>query len=148
MFIKKVIKKLIYKEKHSSDSYINYLKKNGCKVGSNVFFFKPQSVFIDPGRLKYISIGNDVKITEGVYIIAHDFSWDNLRVKYNEFLPTGGKQITIGNNVFIGMNSIILGPCNIGDNVIMKNLKNIFILKNNFTFSYICQKFCYNLTIN
>lgn len=117
--IKKMIKIIIYGKKASSKQYIGYLRKKGCSIGKNTFFFKPQSVNIDENRLRYISIGDNCKITEGVKIIAHDYSWENLVGIYKEIIPTGPKKISIGNNVFIGMNSIILGPVKIGDNVII-----------------------------
>lgn len=117
--IKRIIKKIIYGSKSSSDSYINFLRKNGCIIGKNTYFFKPESVNIDKNRLKYISIGDNCKITEGVSIIAHDYSWTTIIDTNNEILPTGGKKICIGNNVFVGMKTMILKNVTIGDNVII-----------------------------
>lgn len=117
--IKEIIKKFILGKKASSDTYIKYLRKNGCSIGKNTYFFKPESVNIDETRLKYISIGDNCKITEGVSIIAHDYSWTTLIATNKEILPTGGKKICIGNNVFIGMKTMILKNVKIGDNVII-----------------------------
>ena len=95
MKVKQIIKRIIYGSKSTSDSYIKYLRKNGCFVGENTYFFNPESVNIDRSRLKYISIGNNCKITEGVSIIAHDYSWTTLINTNKEILPTGGKKLTL-----------------------------------------------------
>jgi acetyltransferase-like isoleucine patch superfamily enzyme len=65
-----------------------------------------------------ISIGDDVTITSGVKIITHDGSNSLVRDangrRYQHFAP-----VTIGNNVFIGVNSIILPGITIGSNVVV-----------------------------
>jgi acetyltransferase-like isoleucine patch superfamily enzyme len=64
-----------------------------------------------------ISIGNNVTITAGTRLVTHDGSlWlisdeAGRRFQY--------RKISIGNNVFIGVNSIILPGVQIGDNVIV-----------------------------
>ena len=70
-----------------------------------------------------IRIGNHVKITLGVIILTHDFSWTVLKnfkgAMYEGAVLGGSGPVTIGNNVFIGMNSIICRNVKIGDNVII-----------------------------
>ena len=67
-----------------------------------------------------ITIGQNVEITAGVVFITHDgAAWTlrNFNEKYKNldvFAP-----IKVGNNVFIGNNSIILPGVTIGDNVII-----------------------------
>lgn len=73
---------------------------------------------IDPTRPWMIEIGNDVKITHGVIILTHGFDWAVMKGVYGEVLGSAGK-VTIGNNVFIGMNSIILKGVTVGNNVII-----------------------------
>lgn len=58
-------------------------------------------------------------LTYGLSIIAHDYSWSMLRKSHNIIAPTGGGKVTIGNNVFVGVNSIILRNSSIGDNCII-----------------------------
>lgn len=65
-----------------------------------------------------IEIGKDVKITRGVTILTHGYDWSVLAGLYNVVLGSGGK-ITIGDNVFIGMNTTILKGVNIGNNVVI-----------------------------
>jgi maltose O-acetyltransferase len=66
-----------------------------------------------------ITIGNHVRITQGVIILTHDYSWSVLKkAKFGAILGASGK-VTIGDNVFVGMNAIILGGVSIGNNVII-----------------------------
>ena len=65
-----------------------------------------------------IKIGNNVHITRGVIIVAHGYDWIVLKNKFGDQYGSAGK-ITIGNNVFIGMNSIVLKNVEIGNNVII-----------------------------
>ena len=64
-----------------------------------------------------ITIGNQVTITAGTRLVTHDGSLELIsddagrRFQY--------RRISIGNNVFIGVNSIILPGVQIGDNVIV-----------------------------
>lgn len=117
--IKSMIKKIIYPNKYSSEALCNYIRKKGGEIGENTFFFSPESVKIDINRIDYIKIGSHCKITGEVNIIAHDYSWEILRKAYNEILPSGGKNVIIGDNVFIGVKATILRGVTIGDNVII-----------------------------
>lgn len=64
-----------------------------------------------------ISIGNKVTITSGVILLTHDGStWLMNDEKGRRYLY---RKINIGNNVFIGVNSIIMPGVNIDDNVIV-----------------------------
>lgn len=65
-----------------------------------------------------IKIGDSVRITSNIVILTHDYSWSVLAGIKGEVLGGIG-EVTIGNNVLIGMNSIILKNTKIGDNVII-----------------------------
>ena len=69
-----------------------------------------------------ISIGNHVRITEGVKILTHDYSWSVLKGLKNDqggaILGSSG-HVVIGDNVFIGMNTIITRNVKVGNNVII-----------------------------
>lgn len=116
--IKKIVKKIIYKEKVDSNSYIKYLKNKGVKIGKGTFIFDPRNTTIDIQRPFLLEIGEYCKITKGVTILTHDYSRSVLRYKYGEILGEA-KKVIIGNNVFLGINSIILMGTQIGDNVIV-----------------------------
>ena len=117
-WIRESIKKYIYKEKYSSETYINYLRRLGMTIGDGVTIFDPFNVFIDPSRPYLIKIGNNVQITRGVTILTHGFDWSVIKGKYGDILGSSGG-VEIGDNVFIGMNSIVLKGCHIGNNVII-----------------------------
>lgn len=103
---------------YSSNHYIKDLRRNGANIGDGCVFYKPNTILIDLTSLEFINIGNNVQITDGVKILAHDYSYSVVANLYNEiFRPQ--KQTIIGNNVFIGMNTIVLMGSNIGDNVII-----------------------------
>lgn len=116
--VKKIIKKIVFKEKVDSDSYIKYLRKKGMRIGERTVIYAPKTVVIDETRPWMIEIGDDVQITHGVIILTHGFDWSVLKGVYGEVLGSCGK-VTIGNNVFIGVNTVILKGVTIGNNVII-----------------------------
>ena len=116
--LRNIAYKLIFKERSTSKSYIKYLKKRCRYFGKDVVIYDPHKTFIDKDALQFIEIGNNVQITSGVIILAHDESYSVCGLKYGD-LPREQKITKIGNNVFIGMNSIILMGTVIGDNVII-----------------------------
>lgn len=46
-------------------------------------FFSPLRISIDDTQPWLIEIGNDVQITGGVRILAHDYSWSVLKKAYS-----------------------------------------------------------------
>lgn len=96
----------------------NYLIKNGAIIGDNVRIFDYKNTIVDIQNPHMLEIGNNVCITSGVKILTHDYSYVVLSGTYGEILGGIGKT-KIGNNVFIGMNAIILKGTTIGDNVII-----------------------------
>lgn len=94
------------------------LESMGISVGKGTIFYGPETMQIDRSRPFLLSIGEYCKITAGVTILTHDYSRSVLRRAYGEVVGEG-RRTTIGNNVFIGMNSIILMGTHIGNNVIV-----------------------------
>lgn len=115
---KKMYKKFLYSYKSSSKSYIKYLRKKGIKIGENVTFYEPNTNYIDTQKPWMLEIGNNVEITRGVVIITHDYAWSVIKQTTGEIIGSRGK-VSIGNNVFIGMNTIILQGVKVGNNVII-----------------------------
>lgn len=105
--------------KSSSTRYIKYLRKKGMKIGKNSVILSPNHSHIDVGRASWIEIGDNCVLTYGISLIAHDYSWSILRKSHGVLAPTGGGGIKIGNNVFIGVNSIVLRNVSIGNNCII-----------------------------
>jgi serine acetyltransferase len=113
-----IIRKLVLKHKADSETFIKYLKDKGAQIGNNVIIYSPNHTFIDEQYPFLLKIGDNVNITTGVHILNHDFSWVVGKTKYGEVLGGVGK-VEIGNNVFIGVNSVILMNTTIGDNTII-----------------------------
>lgn len=116
--IKELIKRIVLKEKYDSETFIKYLRKVGVKIGDNCTVFVPSKTLIDTQNPFMIKIGNNVKITEGVKILTHDFAW-SVSSDIDGIVTGSVEGIEVGNNVFIGMNTIVLKGTKIGDNVII-----------------------------
>ena len=98
--------------------YIKRLRRLGCSIGDDVNFFGLPDVNIDVTRPWLITIGNHVNITRGVTILTHGYDWAVFKTLYGEVLGSSG-EVSIGNNVFIGMNATILKGVHVGNNVII-----------------------------
>lgn len=87
------------------------LIKMGMKVGKN--FGRLNGVILDPSHCWLIEIGDNVTMAPRVHILCHDAS-TKVHLGYTKI----GK-VTIGNNVFIGAESVVLPNVKIGNNVII-----------------------------
>ena len=74
-----------------------------CFIGAGVHF--------DEMRPDLIEIGEGATITSGSHIISHFFNPTNGRFYYGK--------VSIGKNVFIGMNTLIINAVNIGERAII-----------------------------
>ena len=84
----------------------------------NCYIFEPKSVNIDLFRPWLLSIGNNVVICAKTTILTHDYSHTVLCTKYGQNIGDA-KPVSIGNNVFIGIGTMIVMGTEIGDNVII-----------------------------
>lgn len=116
--LKKILLK-IYKKifLRTYSSRIRYYKKIGVKIGENTIILSDESSFGSEPFL--IEIGNDCLISGNVNFLTHDGGmWvlNNLGItnKADKF----GK-IVIGNNVFIGIRTLIMPGVTIGNNCIV-----------------------------
>lgn len=80
----------------------------GAKIGRNTFI--GQNVYFDPLAIQYISVGEHSYITQNVSILTHFYGADRCFYFGN---------VTIGDNCFIGMNTLIAKPVSIGNNCIV-----------------------------
>ena len=117
-FIHSLLRHAMYGASHSSKSLCTTLRKAGAHIGDGVVFYDPPSNAIDMTNPTLLTLGDNVRITHGVVILTHDYSWSVLAGAYGECLG-GVAPVTIGNNVFIGINAIILKGVTIGDNAII-----------------------------
>ena len=102
----------------SSESYIQYLRSHGVKVGRNVRFRDPAMNLIDFSRPASIEFGDNLDINSGFTILNHDFGTFALRGVYQDYINSWGR-VKIGNNIVIGQNVTILKGVTIGDNCII-----------------------------
>jgi maltose O-acetyltransferase len=107
--MKKFLKRLINRIR--GEQNLDKLIKRGLVVGKNLKIM--DGVFIDPSHCWHIKIGNNVSIASKVHILAHDAS-TKLSLGY-----TRVSNVTIGDNVFIGVGTIILPGVTIGNNVVI-----------------------------
>ena len=114
-YFRKVFKRLF---DVSEEEIKNEILSKGGYIGKNVKLFNPNSLIIDLTRPWLLHIGDYTKITSGVVVLTHDYSLSVLRRKFGEWIGEGQKTF-IGNNCFIGMNSIRLMGTYIGDNCIV-----------------------------
>lgn len=117
--IKQIIKRLIYKYKATSETYVAYLKAVGVECGDNITIFVPHSTTIDTLNPHLLKIGSNVAITGPATILTHDYS-----VFVSNHMSGGrlfGKQqtVVIGDNVFIGWGGVVLPGTIVGNNVII-----------------------------
>ena len=73
--IKEYIKNIVLGKRSSSKKYVEYLRSIGMKIGNDVEVYVPSKTLIDEQYPWMITIGNHVRITEGVKILTHDYSW-------------------------------------------------------------------------
>lgn len=116
-----VIKQLyfgLFPHRMKSADFVTRLREKGLDIGEGTYFFGPSKTEVDTQRPWMLHIGSYCKITSGTVILAHDYSRSVLRRAYGEVIGEA-KKTWIGDNVFIGMNSVVLMGAHIGDNVIV-----------------------------
>jgi maltose O-acetyltransferase len=116
--LRKIIKRFLLGNKYNSDTYIKHLKHCGIEIGKGTRIFDPGTTLLDTQNPHMLTIGDNVRITKGVIILTHDYSWSVLAT-CGGTVYGGISKTTIGNNVFIGMNSIVLRGSTIEDNVVI-----------------------------
>lgn len=109
MGLKYYLKAFIYRLR--GDHTTEQLVRSGLKVGHN--FRRLHGVILDPAHCWLISIGDNVTMAPRVHILAHDAS----TCFYLGYAKIG--RVTIGSNVFIGAESVVLPNVTIGDNVVI-----------------------------
>lgn len=118
--MKQLLRRLIFPDTYSSEVYIKALRnKYNIDIGEDCMIWSPNKVYIDIQIPHLLHIGNYVKITSGVNIICHDYSRSVLMSVPGYENVGEARETYIGDNVFIGMNSIILMGSVIGDNCII-----------------------------
>ena len=104
-----IIKEILYRFRgeYTTEKLISM----GMTVGSN--FKRLHGVILDPGHCWLITIGDNVTMAPRVHILCHDASTK----QFLNYTKIG--RVTIGDNVFIGAESVVLPGVTIGSNVII-----------------------------
>lgn len=104
-FIKRIVFRL------RADFTTEDLITMGLVVGDN--FKRMHGVILDPAHVWHIHIGNNVTLAPRVHVLAHDASLC-IHLGYARI-----GNVNIGNNVFVGADSVILPNVTIGNNSII-----------------------------
>lgn len=88
-----------------------YYRANGIRIGQRTMISFGAKLDVRRGN---ITIGDDCLITYGCVIASHDGASRMIRHE-----DKGEGKVVIGNNVFVGVNSIILRNVTIGDNSVI-----------------------------
>lgn len=96
-----------------------YLRSNGVKIGKNTFL-SPKA-YIDTHKGSSVTIGKNCYITRNVVILNHT---DTYRGGPEGIWISKGcdrilKDVVIGDNVFIGVNSVVMPGVTIGNNSVV-----------------------------
>lgn len=107
--MKAFLKEIVYRLRgaYTTDALI----KRGMKVGKN--FNCLNGVILDPDHCWLIEIGDNVTMAPRVHVLCHDASTKHY-LNYTKIA-----NVKIGNNVFIGAESVILPGVTVGDDVII-----------------------------
>ena len=118
------IRTRILKTRISSEELLDSLRSRGAKIGEDVQIYSTGKTLIDSTSPWLLTIGDHVKITEGVKILTHDYSWSVLKgIKAGDTEPGAvlgcQRPVEIGSRVFIGVNAVITCGVKIGDDVVI-----------------------------
>ncbi|OUS03482.1 hypothetical protein A9Q86_00795 [Flavobacteriales bacterium 33_180_T64] len=110
--MKKIVRKVtLYVGQIIRFIHYSYLRMNGVKIGKNTFISLGAKIDTQFGE---IIIGDNVHITSGCVLLAHDGAIKQM----NPNISPRGK-IVIENNVFIGVNSVVLMNVTIGSGTVI-----------------------------
>lgn len=112
-FIRKIVLNLSNTGIFPSSFRVKLVKSAGVKFVDSSNVFIGQNVTFDNIYPEYITIGKRARITTGTKIFTHFL--DVTKPPYSFY--TG--KVVIGDNVFIGANSLIVKECTIGNNVVI-----------------------------
>ena len=89
----------------------SYLRACGIEIGRGCMISLRAKIDTRRGK---VAIGDNCVITYGSVILSHDRS-----AKHLNPADTGAGSVTLGNNVYIGVNSVVLRNVTIGENSVI-----------------------------
>lgn len=102
----------------SSEAYISYLKRKGLSIGSGCILRDARTTAIDLTRPSLVEIGSNVDMNANFTILTHDYVTGVFLHKHHKFINSSGK-VKLGNNIYFGKNCTVLKGVTIGDNVVV-----------------------------
>jgi len=90
---------------------MSFLRASGAKIGKNTMISLGAKIDVRRGK---VTIGDHCLITHGCYILSHDGAAHVL----NE-TDSGAGFVTIGNHVFIGVNTVVMRNVTIGNHAVI-----------------------------
>lgn len=110
-FIKNIVRKIYDR----NEAFNKHLRKLGAIIGKDVQVVDRFNFLFEPWFANLIEIGNGVVIAAGVRFVSHDSSYANV---FGD-MPVKFGRISIGNDSYIGVNSIILPGVSIGESCLI-----------------------------
>ena len=111
------VKRYIYKRIMCLLNPVKYYRKIGVKIGQGTKIYSKETDMFS-SEPWVVSIGDNCHITAGCRFLTHDggiLIFD--KTQMDGFVLVG--DITVGNNVYFGIRTIVMPGVNIGDNVII-----------------------------
>ncbi|WP_348528381.1 acyltransferase [Methanothrix sp.] len=102
--------KLGFSRRRFMEAYLDGFRKRGVKIGKNVSMY---GTTIDGHHPEMIRIGDNCNITGGTILLTHDSG----PTVFGKPMKVG--PITIHDNVFIGMDTVVLPGVEIGPNAVV-----------------------------
>ena len=109
--IRYYIAKLRCKIKGSHQPMVAYYRGKGISIGEDCLICSN----IATSEAFLISLGNNVTVASNVTFLTHDYSAHIVIPGTSDLYG----RITVGNNVFIGSNSVIMYGVTLGDNIVV-----------------------------
>ena len=104
-----------YYNRRSSKSYIRFLRNCGITIGEGTYIQSPLDTEIDNTRPSLVTIGKNCFINNYFEIHTHDWVTHVFLNLERDFVNSSGR-VTIGNNVAFGRHVMVLKGVTIGDN--------------------------------
>lgn len=101
--------------RRSSAAFVNSLRDKGIDIGNGTFFQDPKYTEIDTTRPSLVTIGSNCFFNKYFELHTHDWVSHVFLHSGRELINSSGR-VTIGNNVAFGRHVIILKDVTIGDN--------------------------------
>lgn len=111
-----IFQKIIMIIRHRRDA-ADYWRRLGCQIGEDAEIYQSAHFGSEPYLIK---LGSHVRINEHVIFITHDGGVWVLRKMYPELSDIDlFRPITVGDNVHIGNNTVVMPGAHIGSNCII-----------------------------